>query len=88
MLKDVVRVEALEPYRLLLEFEDGIAGEIDIARLVRFDGVFAPLRDPAIFRAVRVEPNAGTVVWIRLLCLNVRLPTREYRFPETQPIFA
>ena len=28
-----------------------------------FEGVFAPLLDPASFRAVRVEPEAGTVVW-------------------------
>jgi hypothetical protein len=63
MLKDVVAVEALEPYRLRLVFEDGVAGEVDVARLVPFEGVFAPLRDPAGFRAVRVEPEAGTVVW-------------------------
>ena len=63
MLKDVVAVEALEPYRLRLEFEDGVAGEVDLARLVRFEGVFAPLRDPESFRAVRVAPEAGTVVW-------------------------
>ena len=63
MLKDVVAVEALEPYRLRLVFEDGVAGEVDVAHLVRFEGVFAPLRDPASFRAVRVEPEAGTVVW-------------------------
>ena len=63
MLKDVVAVEALEPYRLRLVFEDGVAGEVDVARLVRFEGVFAPLSDPASFRAVRVEPEAGTVVW-------------------------
>lgn len=63
MLKDVVAVEALEPYRLRLVFEDGVAGEVDVARLVRFDGVFAPLSDPTSFRAVRVEPEAGTVVW-------------------------
>lgn len=62
MLKDVVVIEALEPHRLRLEFEDGVAGEVDLARLVRFEGVFAPLRDPASFRAVRVEPEAGTIV--------------------------
>jgi Protein of unknown function (DUF2442) len=63
MLKDVVAVEALEPYRLRLVFEDGVAGEVDVARLVRFEGIFAALHDPASFRAVRVEPDAGTVVW-------------------------
>ncbi|MFO1038948.1 MAG: DUF2442 domain-containing protein [Geminicoccaceae bacterium] len=63
MLKDVVAVEALEPYRLRLVFEDGVSGTVDVAKLVRFEGVFAPLGDPASFSAVRVEPDAGTVVW-------------------------
>ena len=34
-----------------------------MARLVRFEGVFAPLSDPVSFRAVRVERDAGTVDW-------------------------
>jgi Protein of unknown function (DUF2442) len=63
MLKDVVAVEVLEPCRLRLVFEDGVSGEVDVARLVAIEGVFAPLGDPACFRAVRVEPDAGTVVW-------------------------
>ena len=63
MLKDIVSVEAMEPYRLRLVFEDGVTGEVDLERLVRFEGVFAPLRDPASFRAVRVDPEAGTIVW-------------------------
>jgi hypothetical protein len=63
MLKDVVAVEALEPYRLRVTFEDGVSGEVDLAALVAFEGVFAPLRDPERFRAVRVAPEAGTIVW-------------------------
>ena len=63
MLKGLVAVEALEPYRLRLEFEDGVAGEVDLTRLVRFEGMFVLLRDPASFRAARVEPEAGTIVW-------------------------
>lgn len=62
MLKDVVAIEVLEPYRLRPTFEDGVVGEVDLARLVGFEGVFAPLRDPASFRAVRIEPEAGTIV--------------------------
>lgn len=44
-------------------FEGGIASEVDLPWLIRFAGVFAPLRDPASFRAVREEAEAGTVVW-------------------------
>jgi len=63
MLKDVVKVEAIGDYRLHIEFEDGVAGEIDVAAIVPFEGVFAPLRDPKLFRAVAVDPGLGTVCW-------------------------
>ncbi len=63
MLADVVEVVALEPYRLRLRFGDGLAGEVDVEKLVRFDGIFEALRDPAFFSAVRVAPELGTIVW-------------------------
>lgn len=63
MIVDVTRVEVLKPYRLRLEFDDGTAGEVDISELVQFDGVFAPLRDPEVFRQVRIDEEFGTIVW-------------------------
>jgi hypothetical protein len=63
MLVDVTRVEVLEPYRLRLRFEDGTEGEVDVASLVTFDGVFAGLRDPVTFGQVRVDEETGTIVW-------------------------
>lgn len=63
MLKDVVAVEITGPHRLRLTFEDGVAGEVDVARLVALEGVFAPLADPEQFRTVRVSADAGTIVW-------------------------
>lgn len=63
MLKDVVAVEVVGPHRLRLTFEDGVAGEVDVARLVAFEGVFAPLADPEQFGSERVSADAGTVVW-------------------------
>jgi hypothetical protein len=63
MIVDVVEVEVLEPYRLRLRFGDGLTGEVDVARLVRFEGVFAALRAPQAFATVRVEPELGTIVW-------------------------
>jgi hypothetical protein len=63
MLMDVVQVEALEPYRLRLRFADGFVGEVDVARLVRFEGVFEALMAPEAFAAVRVDPELGTIVW-------------------------
>lgn len=63
MLKDVVEVRPLKDHRLHIRFEDGVEGEIDIASLISFDGVFASLRDPAVFRAVAVHPELGTICW-------------------------
>ncbi len=63
MWQDVISVEPKDGYRLFLRFEDGAAGIIDVAVLVEFSGVFAPLRDRAYFEQVRVEPDLGTIVW-------------------------
>lgn len=63
MLKDIVDARPLDGYRLHLRFEDGAEGDVDVAELVEFDGVFAPLRDRAAFASVRVDADLGTVVW-------------------------
>jgi hypothetical protein len=63
MLKDVVDARTLGDYRLYLRFEDGVEGSIDLAPILSFRGVFAPLRDPAYFAQVRVDRELGTVVW-------------------------
>ena len=63
MLKDIVSVQVTGPSRLRLRFEDGLEGEVDVGKEVRFIGVFEPLRDPEFFARVRVEPDLGTVVW-------------------------
>ena len=62
-MKDIVEVKWLGAHRLYLRFEDGVSGELDFAARLRFDGVFAPLREPAVFAQVRVDPELGTVVW-------------------------
>ena len=63
MLKDVVKVEYLDDYRLHLRFEDGVEGVIDVSDLVKFTGVFAPLEDKAYFAQVHVNPDIGTICW-------------------------
>jgi len=63
MLKDIIEVRPLGAHRLYLRFEDGVAGELDFAARLRFEGVFAPLRDPAAFAEVRIHPEFGTLVW-------------------------
>jgi hypothetical protein len=63
MLKDIVSATSLGGYRLHLRFEDGKEGEVDVARLITFHGIFEPLKDPAYFARVRVDPELGSVVW-------------------------
>lgn len=61
----VTKVQVIPPYGLRLTFTDGSSGHIDFrARLYQRDtGVFAELRDPALFAKVWVDHEAETIVW-------------------------
>jgi hypothetical protein len=63
MLRDINEVHPLDGYRLSLRFEDGAEGVVDLAQLVPFSGVFAPLRDRNEFLRVRVNSELGTICW-------------------------
>ena len=63
MLIDIVEARAAAHGELWLRFEDGATGVVNVAELVRFEGVLAPLAAPDEFAAVRVDPEMGTVVW-------------------------
>jgi hypothetical protein len=63
MLKDVVNVKPLKNFHLYLEFEDGAKGNIDIRKLVKFNGIFKPLKDETFFAKVAVNPEWGTIFW-------------------------
>lgn len=56
-------VTALPEYRLSVEFMDGVAGIVDLRNLVTSPqaGVFAGLRDRALFDQVRIE--YGAITW-------------------------
>jgi hypothetical protein len=60
MLKDIVEVRPVGDYRLFIRFEDGV---VDVATMVRFDGVFAPLRNREEFVKVAVNSEIGTICW-------------------------
>jgi hypothetical protein len=62
-IPSVVSVEQTGPYRLRLRFDDGAEGEIDVRATTTFEGVFEPLSDPGFFSQVRVDEEAGTIVW-------------------------
>jgi len=48
MMKDVVELKPLAGFHLHVRFEGGVEGKIDLKDLVRFEGVFAALRNPKI----------------------------------------
>lgn len=50
------------PQGLRLTFEDGTVGDVDFTG-EDWQGVLAPLRDPAIFAQVKVDAQFGTLVW-------------------------
>ncbi len=63
MHRDVIQVTTVDGFKLRLRFEDGTEGEVDCSTLLSFKGVFAPLKDPAEFARVRVNPELGTICW-------------------------
>ena len=62
MLHRIVELDARPEYRLWLRFEDGVEGEVDLSDLVG-QGVFRAWTDPAVFRAVTIDAESGTVTW-------------------------
>ncbi len=63
MLIDIVRVTPLANNELQLLFEDGTNGIVNLAEIVEFTGVFAPLKDKTYFDQVQVNPDIGTICW-------------------------
>ena len=60
----VVAAEAKHPFVVELTFADRSRGSVDLSRwIVNSKGVFAALRDPAVFNQVAVDQEAGTIVW-------------------------
>lgn len=56
-------VELLSGFRVILGFTDGSEKEIDLEPYLH-GPVFEPLRaDPNMFRTLKVDPRAGTIVW-------------------------
>ena len=61
-MQKVTDVRALDPYVLEVTFADGELRRVNVEPLL-FGEMFEPLRDPAIFRTVTVDPELGTIVW-------------------------
>jgi hypothetical protein len=60
-MRKITHVEVLQGYRLVLIFDDGTSGTVDLSDLAG-KGVFACWNDRAIFALVRIGPS-GELVW-------------------------
>ena len=63
MLHDIIEVRPMKAHKLRIKFDDGVVGEVDVAQLIKFDGIFASLKEPKHFAEVFVNRDLGTVCW-------------------------
>ena len=75
-------VTPLDPYRLRVEFNDGVVRDVDCAFLLR-GTLGKPLRDPDYFRQVRVDEQARTIVWPNGLEPAPKLLHGDYELAST-----
>jgi len=58
----IISVEYLGRYRLRVAFDDGITREVDLESVLEGE-IYRPLRNPAVFAEVTVDPEVHTLVW-------------------------
>jgi len=60
----ITNVEPLAERWVRLTFADGAVHEVDLSGLLQAGGLLAPIRDDrAVFEAVAVDPESGTIAW-------------------------
>ncbi len=59
---DVVEFTQIGPHSLLVSFDDGSEQLIDFSPVL-FGELYGPLRDPAVFSQVRLDPELRNLVW-------------------------
>ena len=64
MFPRVTNVRHVQDYILELSFVDGTTSGVDFRqKVVGRGGVFVPLEEVRFFKQVRVDSEAGTIVW-------------------------
>ena len=58
----IISVECVPLYSLRLRFDDGLIRTIDFEPILEGE-LYGPLRDPAVFAQVTLDPEVHTVVW-------------------------
>lgn len=62
MILHVVEAKYERDYIIRLKFNDGAEGFVDLAGEL-YGEMFAPLKDMQRFKACKVDPELGTIVW-------------------------
>lgn len=62
MFLHVQGVKSTKDYSVRIEFTNGVVKDMDL-RNELYGPLFEPLRDPELFRQVRVNEETGTVEW-------------------------
>lgn len=60
----VTKLEYLGDYRLRLSFDDGVVKDVDLGPALKdMGGVFTQVKEKKFFKQVKVDSEAGTIVW-------------------------
>jgi Protein of unknown function (DUF2442) len=62
MFPRVIEARHCREYVVFIKFQDGVEGEVDLGPQL-YGEIFQPLKDPAYFRQLRVDPELHTIVW-------------------------
>src|SRR5262245_31883186 len=80
----VERFEIVGPYTLAVRFEDGTAQRIDFRPVLEGE-LYGPLQNPAVFNAVTLDKEVGTLTWPNGADFD---PSTLHDWPEVQDSFA
>ncbi len=62
MIPKLVSAEHVRGYTIRVEFADGLKADVDLGDEL-WGEVFEPLKDPDLFKAMRLDRELNTVVW-------------------------
>lgn len=62
MIPKLKKVKYVEEYRIYLEFEDGVCGEIDLKGELTGE-IFEPLKDKSFFKKFKLNSELNTITW-------------------------
>lgn len=63
MLYDIVEVKFIKNHTLFLRFENDVEGEVDVSKILPFEGIFKKLKNTQYFATVHLNQELGTIVW-------------------------